>query len=152
MTSQNYRSITKPRAFRDSDDEVQIQSVVPIPTQLRHSRTQNVKSPGGQQLFASVRSSSNADRNTGLNHELSSIFGGTAQPKQAEAQVDARRDKEEALAWIKNEIKRYDQAETILEFENKLETTITKIQKEQKEIVQEEQRQISRLAKVDFLH
>jgi len=34
------------------------------------------------------------------------------------------------MVWIKNEIKRYDQAETLIELENRLETTITKIQKE----------------------
>ena len=69
------------------------------------------------------------ERKVDYNQELSTIFGGTAQPKPAEKKTDARRDKEEALQWIKNEIKRYDQQETILEFDNKLESTITKIQK-----------------------
>ncbi len=52
-------SMTKPRAFRDSDDEVQIQSVVPVPA-IKHMRTAPpLRNPGV--------TGSDVDRNVGLN-------------------------------------------------------------------------------------
>ncbi len=70
------------------------------------------------------------ERHAILTHQVCNLFGGNSAPKLAEKQTDVRRDKEDAMVWIKNEIKRYDQAETLMELENRLETTITKIQKE----------------------
>ena len=66
-----YKSVTKPRAFRDSDDEVQIQSVVPVPTLNIKQTAQVVKTP----LTFTAGDGKNQDG------QLSTIFGGTAPPK-----------------------------------------------------------------------
>jgi hypothetical protein len=42
-----------------------------------------------------------------------------------------RKAKEEAMAWIRDEIKRYDQGEVAAQMQNGLQVTINNIQKEQ---------------------
>jgi hypothetical protein len=40
--------------------------------------------------------------------DLGFLFGGSAKPKLATEKVNVRKEKEKAIAWIKDETRRYD--------------------------------------------
>jgi len=61
---------------------------------------------------------------------ISTLFGGNQKPKMASKDQNVRRAKDEALAWIRDEIKRYDQGEIQQEIEDKTQITIINISKE----------------------
>lgn len=65
-----------------------------------------------------------------IKNEISTLFGGNQKPKMASKVQNVRKAKDEALAWIRDEIKRYDQGEIESEIENKTQITIINISKE----------------------
>jgi len=83
---------------------------------------------------------------------LSFLFGGSAKPKLATEKVSVLKEKEKAMSWIKEETKKYDLEVLMQDLTSQIQTTVYNIKKEQKDIVQEEKRQVARLDKVDQFH
>ena len=80
---------------------------------------------------------------------LSFLFGGSAKPKLATEKVNVLKEKEKAMAWVKDEHKKYDLEMLRQDLTSQIQTTVYNIKKEQKDIVNDEKRQVSRLDKVD---
>ena len=83
---------------------------------------------------------------------LSFLFGGSAKPKLATEKVSILKEKEKAMAWVKDEQKKYDLDVLKQDLTSQIQTTVYNIKKEQKDIVNDEKRQVSRLDKVDLMH
>ena len=56
------------------------------------------------------------------------------------------------MAWVKDEHKKYDLEMLKQDLTSQIQTTVYNIKKEQKDIVNDEKRQVSRLDKVDQFH
>lgn len=56
------------------------------------------------------------------------------------------------MAWVKDEQKKYDLDVLKQDLTSQIQTTVYNIKKEQKDIVNDEKRQVSRLDKVDLMH
>lgn len=80
------------------------------------------------------------------------MFGGSAKPKLATEKVNVLKQKEIAMAWIKEEQKKYDLELLKQDLTSQIQTTVYNIKKEQKDIVNDEKRQVSRLDKIDQFH
>ena len=84
--------------------------------------------------------------------QLSFLFGGSAKPKLANEKVDVRKEKEKALAWTIQEQKKYDLDQLKHDLDNQIQTTVNNIKKEQKDMLQDETRQVRRLDKIEQMH
>ena len=80
---------------------------------------------------------------------LSFLFGGSAKPKLATEKVNILKEKEKAMVWIKDEQKKYDLEVLMQDLTSQIQTTVYNIRKEQKDIVNDEKRQVARLDKID---
>ena len=83
---------------------------------------------------------------------LSFLFGGSAKPKLATVQVNILKEKEKAMGYIKEEQKKYDLDVLMQDLTSQIQTTVYNIKKEQKDIVNDEKRQVGRLDKIDQFH
>ena len=83
---------------------------------------------------------------------LSFLFGGSAKPKLATEKVNILKEKEKAMSWIKDEQKKYDLEVLMQDLTSQIQTTVYNIRKEQKDIVNDEKRQVARLDKIDQFH
>lgn len=83
---------------------------------------------------------------------LSFLFGGSAKPKLATTKVNIMKEKEKAMTWIKDEQKKYDLEVLKQDLTSQIQTTVYNIKKEQKDIVNDEKRQVARLDKIDQFH
>lgn len=83
---------------------------------------------------------------------LSFLFGGSAKPKMATEKVNILKEKEKAMAWIKDESKKYDLDVLKQDLTSQIQTTVYNIKKEQKDSINDEKRQVARLDKIDQFH
>ena len=79
------------------------------------------------------------------------MFGGSAKPKLATEKVNVRKEKEKAMAWIKDESKKYDQQQMLQDVEMHMQSIAVTVRREQKDMTQDELRQIARLEKLEHL-
>lgn len=114
-------------------DELNIQKPRDLSSDMLGSNPRKSHITG--QIRGQVAKSQNPDKDLKL--QVSSIFGGPQKPKAATQQVNVRKAKDEAMAWIRDEIKRYDQGEVEADMHLKLQATINNIQKEQQQQINE---------------
>jgi hypothetical protein len=67
--------------------------------------------------------------------DLGFLFGGSAKPKLATEKVNVRKEKEKALAWVKDEIKKYDQQQMLEDVEMHMQSIAMTVRREQKDTI-----------------
>lgn len=83
---------------------------------------------------------------------LSSLFGGNQKPRLATEKVDLRKEKQTAMDWIKGETKKYNVNAITQEIEMNIQSAINKVNKTQRRLQQNQNRQIRAVNKVNQLH
>ena len=82
---------------------------------------------------------------------MSIVLGGSAKPLPRKREHPIRKEKEAAMAYIKTETAKYDRTQVEAALKNKLETTVHKIAKKQKEQIIEEQKAMRRIDRLEDL-
>lgn len=98
------------------------------------------------------RMSQNAKSQMDDSKKLSLMFGGSEQPRLRKKPVDVLKEKQQALIWIKEQVQLYDTEAMTNDFNNKMAENITRIKKDQENLIKEENRELSRIDKINQLH